>query len=99
MRKVLPRFLFSTDIKPGYWAVKVLLDNGHYLTSFVPQICQLQETRRQKRVRKFSSLFNEPQIIVLRDILTFTFHFLLLYRDTVKTNTLLTFYINDIFDT
>ena len=86
------------DIKHGYWAVNIHLDDRHYFAFYVPGIGQVQPTRISQGARTSSFTFNKLINIVLGPILEPQPELSLLHKKTAKDIALLAFYIDNIFE-
>lgn len=62
------QYLFLPDIKHGYWAININLNNWHYLAFHIPRIGQVQPTRMSQGARTSFFIFNELMNIVFGSI-------------------------------
>lgn len=91
------QYLFSADIKHGYWAVNVHPDDRHYLAFHVLGIGQVQPTRMPQGAKTLFLTFGELMNIVLGPIPSPQPEPSLLYGKTAKNTPSLAFYMHEIF--
>ena len=89
--------LLSADIKHGYWAVNVHLDDWYYLAFHMPGIDQVQLNFMPQRARTSFFTFSELIIIVFGSILSPQPEPSLLHGRTAKDTASLMFYMDNIF--